>query len=190
MKKGLKVLFVIVCALSILACNKNTKNDKDINDNALVLYFSATGTTEKVAKTIAYVTGSDIIKIIPEEKYTTKDLDYNDNNSRANLEQDDAEARPKIKNTIDVAKYDTIYLGYPIWMGKEPKIILTLLDYVDFSGKIVIPFCTSGGSGIERSLENLKLYNSKIEWLDGKRFDSKVTEEEIKEWINSLKRKK
>ena len=154
------------------------------NSNSVVLYFSATGTTKKIAERIAGKLGSDIIEIIPKEKYKDEDLDYN-SDCRANREQNDSKARPEIKNKIDISKYDTIYLGYPIWWGTNPKIILTLLDSCDFTGKTIIPFCTSGSTDITGSVEALRNYNSKLNIKDGKRFSSSDSDEVITKFINS-----
>ena len=109
--------------------NDNNKNDEksgnNMNNKSVVLYFSATGTTKKVAELIREVTNSDIEEIIPRDKYTNEDLNYNNDNSRANIEQNDNNARPEIVSNIDISNYDAIYLGYPIWWGNVPKIILT-----------------------------------------------------------------
>lgn len=171
--------------------NENSQSDNNVqnnngSNNSLVLYFSATGTTEEIAKQIAEITNSDITEIIPKEEYTSEDLNYNDDNSRANKEQNDKNARPEISNTINVENYDVIYLGYPIWWGTVPKIILTLLDNYDLSGKTVIPFCTSGGSGISQSINELKSYNSNINWKEGQRFNSSTSNSNISSWLNGL----
>ncbi len=164
--------------------SNNTNNSSNENTSSLVLYFSATGTTKKIAQRIAKESNSDIIEIIPKEKYKSEDLNYN-SDCRANREQNDSKARPKIENTIDITKYDTIYLGYPIWWGTNPKIILTLLDTYDFTGKTIIPFCTSGSSGISESVNNLRSYNSKLNIKDGKRFASSDSDNVIKEFVNN-----
>lgn len=165
--------------------NKNDeKSDNNMNNKSLVLYFSATGTTKKVAELIREVTNSDIEEIIPRDKYTNEDLNYNNDNSRANIEQNDNNARPEIASNIDISNYDVIYLGYPIWWGNVPKIILTLIENNNFEGKTIIPFCTSGGSGIEESINTLKSYNLNIK--NGKRFSSGTDKEDVSSWINSL----
>lgn len=195
MKKVISILIVIM--LFITGCNstkEDIKNEEKINkvteDNkSLVLYFSATNTTEKVAKKISEVTNSDIVEIIPKDEYTSADLSYNNDNCRANKEQNDKNSRPGIKNNINIEQYDTIYLGYPIWWGTNPRIILTLLDKYNFENKRVILFCTSGGSGIEQSINDLKKYNNKINVVDGKRFNSSVSNDEINNWINNIKEK-
>lgn len=165
--------------------NKNDeKSDNNMNNKSLILYFSATGTTKKVAELIREVTNSDIEEIIPRDKYTNEDLNYNNDNSRANIEQNDNNARPEIASNIDISNYDVIYLGYPIWWGNVPKIILTLIENNNFEGKTIIPFCTSGGSGIEESINTLKSYNLNIK--NGKRFSSGTDKEDVSSWINSL----
>ena len=160
--------------------------NSNINNKSLVLYFSATNNTEQIAKYISEITSSDILEIIPKDVYTNEDLDYNNNNSRANREQNDKNARPKISNKLDLENYDIIYLGYPIWWEEEPRIILTLLDNYNLENKTIIPFCTSGGSGIELSVNNIRNYNNKLNVLDGKRFSSNSSKEEVITWINSL----
>ncbi len=163
--------------------NRDETNKKE-NANSVVLYFSATGTTKKVAEKIASKSNSDIIEIIPKQKYTSEDLDYN-SDCRSNKEQNDSNARPEIENKIDISKYDTIYLGYPIWWGTNPKIILTLLDTHDFSNKTIIPFCTSGSTGISESVNDLRKYDSKLNIKDGKRFSSSSSDKEINEFIEN-----
>ena len=169
--------------------SKVTKNENDNETSSVkvaIIYFSATGTTRRVADLIENATGGDSIEIEPKYEYTDDDLNYNKDNSRANKEQNDSKARPEIQNNIETDSYDVIYLGYPIWWGDVPKIILTFLDTNDLSGKKVIPFCTSGSSGIEESLNTLKNYNKDINWTDGKRFSSSTTQDEINEWVNSI----
>ena len=187
MKKIIIFICLFLSIFLITGCNKKeeVKKEKTIksNGNSLVLYFSATGTTKGIAERIAKNSNSDIIEIIPKDEYTSSDLNYN-SDCRANREQNDSTSRPEIKNKIDISKYDVIYLGYPIWWGTNPKIILTLLDNYDFTGKIIIPFCTSGSSGIETSVSELREYNSNLNIKDGKRFSSNTSEHEIIEFIN------
>ena len=182
-------LFILLSVCLITGCGKNNesnKNNHEVKDNSksVVLYFSATGTTKKIAERIAKESNSDIIEIIPKEEYKEEDLDYN-NDCRANREQNDSKARPEIKNKIDITKYDIIYLGYPIWWGTNPKIILTLLDSYDFTNKTIIPFCTSGSTGISGSVNDLRSYNNKLNIKDGKRFSSNDSDEIIKDFINN-----
>lgn len=188
-KKIILSLFVILSIFIISGCNNTnkkikTKNINNENNKSVVLYFSATGTTKKVADKIATKSNSDIIEIIPKEEYKSEDLNYN-SDCRANREQRDSKARPEIKNKIDISKYDTIYLGYPIWWGTNPKIILTLLDTYDFSNKTIIPFCTSGSTGISESVNDLRNYNSKLNIKNGQRFSSSSSDEEILNFIKN-----
>ena len=194
-KKILLILLLFVTVFTITACNnKETKNNNKKNEeiktssNSAVVYFSATGTTKTIAEKIANESNSDIIEIIPKEKYSSSDLNYN-SDCRANREQNDSKARPEIKNKIDISKYDTIYLGYPIWWGTNPKIILTFLDTYDLTGKTIIPFCTSGSSGIEKSVEELREYKTALNIKDGKRFAANTPNQYIKEFIeeNNIK---
>ena len=185
-KKILLIITFIMIVFITTGCNKKTIDDQPIevvsNDNSVVVYFSATGTTKNIAQRISSKLNSDIIEIIPKEKYTTDDLNYN-NDCRANREQNDSNSRPEIENTIDVSKYDTIYLGYPIWWGTNPKIILTFLDTYDLKNKTIIPFCTSGSSGITTSVNELRNYNQSLNIKDGKRFSLSDSDDEIISFI-------
>ena len=188
MKKYLICICLLLCIFLINGCNNKNESNKEksinYNSNSLVLYFSATGNTKSIAEKIAKESNSDIIEIIPKEKYKSEDLNYN-SDCRANSEQNDSKARPEIENTIDITKYDTIYLGYPIWWGTNPKIILTLLDTYDFTEKTIIPFCTSGSSGIEESVSDLREYNNKLNIKEGKRFSINDSNEAIKEFLKT-----
>ena len=189
MKKLLLSILIVTLFLVVTGCgNKKEvppKKENNIKQNStsVVIYFSATGTTKAVAEKIAKASNSDIIEIVPKEEYKSEDLNYN-SDCRANREQNDSNARPEIKNEIDISKYDIIYLGYPIWWGTNPKIILTLLDTYDFTGKVIIPFCTSGSSDISKSVSDLRSYNSKLNIKDGKRFSLNDSEEVIQEFIS------
>lgn len=192
MKKKLFIsVFVLLVLFTMVGCgskkenaNNNSSSEIKENSNSVVLYFSATGTTKAIAERISKELNCDIIEIVPKEKYKSEDLNYN-SDCRANREQNDSKARPEIENKIDITKYDTIYLGYPIWWGTNPKIILTLLDAYDFTGKTIIPFCTSGSTGISGSVSDLRDYNSKLTILDGKRFDSNASDKDIKDFISN-----
>lgn len=115
---------------------------------SIVVYFSCTGNTKAVAEIIAEKQGAYIYEIIPEQPYTDEDLDYGNRASRSTSEQNDSSSRPAISGSIDLIGYDTIYVGYPIWWADMPKIMYTFFDAYDLSGKIIAPFCTSGGSGL------------------------------------------
>ncbi len=167
--------------------NNNTPNadDKQTSSSKIaIIYFSATGTTKKVAEHIKDTTQGELIEIIPKDKYTDEDLNYNNNNCRANKEQNDSSSRPEIANTINTDNYDVIYLGYPIWWGDAPRIILTFLDSHNLSNKTVIPFCTSGGSSISTSISYFKNHYQNIKWLDGKNLST--SKSEVTNWINGL----
>ena len=122
-----------------------------------VIYFSCTGNTRTAAERIRDLTGADLIELVPEQPYTSQDLDYSDESCRANQEQKDPAARPRIAGQpLDLSQYGTIYLGYPIWQGTAPRIINTFLDSYDLTGKTIRPFCTSGSSGIETSVADIR----------------------------------
>ena len=151
---------------------------------ACVLCFSATNTTWGVAQTIASVTGANLVRLEPEQAYTSDDLNYNDDSTRATVEQNEGTARPAISGgTPDLAAYNTIYLGYPIWWGKAPRIILTFLESANLSNKTIIPFCTSGSSGIEGSLDEIEAAATGATWKNAKRLTSSTTEQDIKSWL-------
>ncbi len=153
----------------------------------LVAYFSATGSTRGVAEHIADIVGADLFEIVPEEPYTGADLDYRDASSRASREQDDPAARPAIHGEVeDMGQYGVVFLGYPIWHGQAPKIISTFLEGCDLSGKTVIPFCTSGGSGIDGSEGALNALAPQARWRNGERFGAGASREAVKDWVDSL----
>ena len=131
--------------------------EAEASSRILVAYFSCTGHTQAVAEQIAQQTGADLYEITPADTYTAEDLNYNDNNCRANQEMNDPAARPALGgDALELSDYDTILLGYPIWWGTMPRILNTFLDTYDLSGKTVLPFCTSSSSGISQSLAALK----------------------------------
>ena len=153
----------------------------------LVVYFSVTGNTKSVAETIASVTGADIYEIKAALEYTDEDINYNDSDSRTSKEQNDSSARPEIgSEEISLDGYSTIYIGYPIWWGEEPRIMDTFAESYNFDGITVIPFCTSGSSGIGRSGQNLADNAGSGNWIEGKRFGGGASEDEIRSWIEGL----
>lgn len=155
--------------------------------NVLVAYFSATGTTEGAAEHIANGLSADLYEIVPEEPYTAADLDYNDDNSRSTLEMNDPSARPAISGSVDnMDQYDIVFIGYPIWWGEAPRIVSTFVESYDFSGKTIVPFCTSGGSGIGSSATNLEQLTSGANWLEGQRLNGSDSQDTVMEWVNSL----
>ena len=153
----------------------------------LVVYFSATGTTKGVAETIASVTGADLYEITPVQPYSSDDLNYNDNNSKTTKEQNDKSVRPEISGTVENwDSYSIVYLGYPIWWGEEPRILDTFVESYNFDEKTIIPFCTSGGSGVGSSDSNLEKNAEGGNWLSGTRHRSGMTESDIRSWIDGL----
>ena len=162
----------------------STETEGEVSDRILVCYFSATGNTEGVAQKIASVSGGELYEIVPAEEYTSADLEYNDPDSRATAEQDDPSVRPEIASPdLSLEGVTTIYLGYPIWWGEEPRIMDTFVESYDFDGITVIPFCTSGSSGIETSSSNLEEVAGSGNWLEGRRFEADVSEDEIADFI-------
>ena len=163
------------------------EQEADVSTKTLVVYFSCTGTTELVAEYITEILGADSYQIVPENPYTEADLAYY-TNGRADQEQDDPDARPAISGGVEnMDAYDTIILGYPIWHGQAPRIISTFLENYDFSGKTIVPFCTSHSSGVGSSADNLhSLCAESVEWRDGKRFESGVSKESVQKWIEEI----
>jgi len=166
-----------------------TKSDESgSGSETLVVYFSATGNTKAVAEKIASITGADIYEIKAAQEYTEADLDWNDSDSRTTHEQNDASVRPEIgSDPVSLEGYKTIYIGYPIWWGEEPRIMDTFVESYEFEGITMIPFCTSGGSGIGRSGKNLADNAGSGNWLDGGRLESGISEDELSSWIQGLK---
>ena len=153
----------------------------------LVAYFSATNTTQGIAEHIANGLNADIYEIVPKEPYTDADLDYNDNNSRTTIEMNDPDARPAISGSVeDMEQYDIVFIGYPIWWGEAPRIVSTFVESYDFSGKTIVPFCTSGGSGVGSSATNLEQLTDGADWLPGKRLNGSDSQDTVMEWVNGL----
>ena len=154
--------------------------------DAAVVFFSCTGNTEAVAEKIAAATDGTLMRIDPAEPYGPADLDYN-SDCRANAEQNSGSARPAIAAPIpDIAAYDTIYLGYPIWWGKAPRVILTFLEEANTAGKIIVPFCTSGSSPISGSIAEIEQAAPSANVLDGRRFSASASQQEIDSWVASI----
>lgn len=157
----------------------------DENNSILVAYFSATGTTKQIAGYAADFLNADMYEITPDIPYSEKDLSYY-TGGRADKEQNDTTARPAISGSVEnMEQYDTIILGYPIWHGQAPRIISTFLESYDFSGKTILPFCTSHSSGIGSSDTNLRSLAKNASWLAGKRFSADTSKEDIAAWLES-----
>lgn len=155
-----------------------------MNPACAVVYFSVTGNTEMVANKIAAALDVAPQALVPAEPYTSADIDYN-SDCRANVEQqDDLSIRPALAEPLpDVAGATTVFLGYPIWWGRVPRVLLTYVESGALSGKTVVPFCTSGSSGIEGSLDELESADPSVTWEPGRRFESSVSEEAIDEFV-------
>lgn len=164
-----------------------TPDPQPTGGRALVVYFSCTNTTKGIADRIVEATDAATWRIEPEVAYTSEDLNYNNSSSRANREQNDPSARPAIKGKCEnLADYDVVFLGYPIWWGKAPKVIFTFLESHDLTGKTVVPFCTSHSSGIGSSDTDLHRLATGAEWKQGRRFNGNESKETIENWIESM----
>ena len=158
-------------------------------NDTIVIYFSATGTTKGIAENIAVITGADLYEITAAVPYTDEDRDWTDSDSRCSIEQNDPAVRPAVgSEPVSLDGYSVIFIGYPIWFGQEPRIMDTFVESCDFGNAKVIPFCTSGSSGIGQSGHNLTVNAGSGNWIEGKRFAGDASEEEIKEWVNSVVR--
>ena len=153
-------------------------------NKVLVAVFSASGVTKLVGREIARISGGDFFEIVPAEKYTSADLNYMNSRSRSSVEMNDTSARPEIANKVsDMDSYDTVIIGFPIWWGVAPRIIETFLESYDFSGKTIIPFCTSGGRGVGRSDTALhKNESGNVKWGKGVQIN-RPNESTIKSWL-------
>ena len=153
----------------------------------LVAVFSASGVTRKVGEEIARIAGADFYEIVPKQIYTPADLDWMNKKSRSSVEMNDPSARPEIAGSaINMASYDTVIVGFPIWWGIAPRIIETFLESYDFSGKKIIPFCTSGGSGVGRSDTALhKNVSGNVKWEKGIQIN-RPNETQIRRWLNQV----
>ena len=162
---------------------------EDASGGTLVVYFSATGNTEEAAGYIADLTGGDLFELEPVEPYTSEDLNYSDDNSRVSLEYADESLR-EVELAADTVEnwndYDTVFIGYPIWWGIAAWPVDNFIEANDFTGKTVIPFCTSASSGLGQSGELLAEMAGTGDWLEGQRFSSRVSEADVEEWLSTL----
>ncbi len=154
----------------------------------LVAYFSATGNTAKVAEELARLEGADLFEIKPEQPYSAEDLNYNVKDCRANMEMKDDTCRPPMVGKVDnIDQYDIVFIGTPIWWGRETAIIDTFLDAHNFAGKKIIPFCTSGISGVEKATEHIKgIVGSDVTVDAGKRLGADGSAEDVRTWTELL----
>ncbi len=153
----------------------------------LVAVFSASGVTKRVGEEIARISGGDFFEIASKEPYTSADLDWTNKRSRSSVEMNDPTARPEIAGKVaDMDSYDVVIVGFPIWWGAAPRIIDTFLESYDFSGKKIVPFCTSGGSGVGRSDTVLhKDVSGDVKWAKGKQIN-RANEAVIRRWLNEV----
>lgn len=152
----------------------------------LVAYFSASGVTKNTAEHLAKVTGADLFEIKPAVPYTHADLDWTNKKSRSSVEMNDPASRPEIKEQLsNMEDYDTVFIGFPIWWYVAPTIINTFVESYDFSGKTIIPFATSGGSGMGKTVEILKSLCPDANWQKGKMLNS-ISDRELENWVKDL----
>lgn len=158
-----------------------------MSNKILVAYFSASGVTAKVAEKLSEAVGADLYEIKPESPYTHADLNWTDKKSRSSIEMSDPSSRPSISGGVsNMEEYDVVFVGFPIWWYMSPTIINTFLESYDFSGKTIIPFATSGGSGMGRTNENLNPSCPGATLLQGKRLKVQLSEDDLKKWVNDL----
>ena len=161
--------------------------EETLEGGVLVAYFSATGNTEGIAQHLQSVLNADLYEIVPEVPYTDEDLNYSNDSCRANQEQNDPAARPAVTGTLENPEdYDVVFLGYPIWWGQAPKIIHTFLESYGFDGVTIVPFCTSGSSGIGSSATNLQSLAPNANWLSGQRFSGSASQNTVASWVEGL----
>ncbi|MBQ6544875.1 MAG: flavodoxin [Lachnospiraceae bacterium] len=150
---------------------------------ALVAYFSASGVTAKVSEKLASAIGADLYEIEPAVPYTRADLNWMDKKSRSTVEMNDRACRPAIGNAVvDMAQYEVVFVGFPVWWYREPSIIDTFMEAYDFTGKTVVPFCTSGGSGLGDSAANMQALAKGAKVAEGKRFGARASADELGKW--------
>ena len=166
------------------------KGSNEMEDNimakALVASFSASGVTKKFAEKLAKAIGADLFEIVPETPYTKADLNWMDKKSRSSVEMNDRSSRPAIASKVeDMAQYDVVFIGFPVWWYREPSIIDTFAEAYDFGGKTIVPFATSGMSGIGESGMNIGALAKDAHVFAGERFKTGVSEDELKEWAGA-----
>ncbi|MDO4378241.1 MAG: flavodoxin [Erysipelotrichia bacterium] len=213
MKKTTSIILVILLMFAFVACSTNSGTNTDKSENTsqptstdetkdeetysqsgkiLIVYYSATGSTKAVAETIADTIGADLFEITPVDPYTSDDLNWTNDNSRVSIEHNDESKRdvPLIKNTPDNwDDYDTVFIGYPIWWGIAAWPVNNFVKGNDFSGKTIIPFCTSASSGLGQSGNLLAEMANTGNWQNGERFSSGTSSSKIESWVNSLELK-
>lgn len=181
MKKKIYIVLVVLISLLSVSCATKTEN------KVLVAYFSCTGNTKAVAEIIAEKLNADLYEITPAVPYTEEDLTSYAQTTRPSREQNNPSARPEIAEQLpDLSSYTTVYLGYPIWFGKAPKIIFTFVENGKLEDKAIIPFCTSDSSPIGTTATDLHILSPNASWNEGIRFNSDVSPEKVLNWLESL----
>ncbi len=170
---------------SVNGPTNSQSDDAKTGKKVLVAYFSATGTTKKLAEYAADAMDAKLYEIAPQQPYTSADLNYGDKNSRSTKEMNDPGSRPAINGSVEnMADYDIVFIGFPIWWGEAPRIVSTFMESYDFSGKTVVTFSTSGGSGHnDRSIHSLA---TGANWITGARLKSNSSHDDMVKWINGL----
>ena len=208
LKRWSCLLLALLMLPALAACGKKQQPDSDASQNevqdtdtpqdstpteeqtkVLVVYFSATGTTQGVAQTIADTVGADLFEVVPSDPYTSDDLNWTNNDSRVSREHNDEGLRAVALESTDVDgwdDYDTVFIGYPIWWGIAAWPMSSFVAVNDFTGKNVVPFCTSLSSGIGQSGKLLAELADAGTWLDGQRFSHSSSEADIASWVNGL----
>lgn len=190
MKKLIALVLTLMFTLTAVAAFAEAPAAADTPSKTLVVYFSATGSTERIANMIAAETGADVFVITPETPYTSADLNWTNSGSRVSYEHDHPEAQNEVALTEITPEswdnYDTVYIGYPIWWGIAAWPVNQFITGNDFTGKAVIPFCTSASSGLGQSGNLLAEAAGTGEWLEGARFSYGTEEADIQAWVNSL----
>lgn len=185
MKKRLTVLLSMLLLVSFACAEEAGFTFEPTDSNVLVACFSATGNTWPLAQYAAETLNADLFRIEAEVPYTDADLNYNDNSCRANREMEDETSRPALAATVtNMDQYDTVILAFPIWWGQAPRIIETFIEAHDLSGKTVLTFCTSGGSGYGRTGDILAaLTDETVNWIEGARFSASTSAEDMAAWL-------
>lgn len=207
MKKTIALLTGFMCIMNLTACGENDSSESSVTETSeseiisensvtestdgktLVVYYSASGYTEKVAEYIVSETNGDLFEIEPVDVYSDADLNWTNPNSRVCYEHENPDSRDIELVSTEVAdwdSYDTVFIGYPIWWGEAAWVVDNFVKGNDFTDKKVIPFCTSASSGLGESDKLLADMAGTGNWLDGERFSSNVAEDDIKAWVNSL----
>ena len=154
---------------------------------ALVAYFSASGVTAQLARTLAETVDGDLFEIVPAQPYTAADLNWTDKKSRSTIEMKDAKSRPAIAETVrDMQRYDVVFVGFPIWWYEAPRIVQSFLEAYDLSGKTIVPFATSGGSGMGKTADILRAVCPAADILPGKRMSARESASSVRAWVETF----